>query len=428
MIRAVMAHARRPFARTAVGLYAVQATILLIPLATLPYLTRVLGPSAMGLLLFSQALASVLTTAIEFGFEVTASRSVARRPGDREASGRLSAEVLSAKLLLVALSIPVAVLAWLAVPLLRDNPEYVALAWLLAVAQGFSPLWFFLGSERVGAPAAIDIGSKVVAAAGVFVVVRDGDDGVLVLALQAGAALAAAALGLVLLARRAGLGRPSLRLGLAGLRDSAHIGVFRLVSGASVLAPSLIVGLLSSAAQVGYWGVADKVYRAPNAALWPLSQALYPSISRLRVVDDARASRVVRAAVAGFVAVGIVLALLLAAAAEPLVDILFGEDFGEASSVLTVLAFSLPLVLLGHTLTYQVLMPLDRDRAANSLGLVGLGSKVAIALALVPAYGALGAAWATLGSSVVYAVVACYFVARASSRPARLAAVDLDVR
>ena len=30
----------------------------------------------------------------------------------------------------------------------RGSPEFIAMAWLAAVATGFTPLWFFLGVER----------------------------------------------------------------------------------------------------------------------------------------------------------------------------------------------------------------------------------------------------------------------------------------
>ena len=75
----------RSLARNASVLVAGQAIGLVIPLLTIPYLARVLGPAAWGPVLAAQAFGNWLGMIFDFGFELSGTRAVARArqsPGD----------------------------------------------------------------------------------------------------------------------------------------------------------------------------------------------------------------------------------------------------------------------------------------------------------------------------------------------------------
>ena len=84
------------------SLYGVHAFNYLIPLFTLPYLARVLGPEQWGALAFADAYARFVTLAIEYGFGLSATREIARIRHDPQARGRQLSGVFGAQLLLGA--------------------------------------------------------------------------------------------------------------------------------------------------------------------------------------------------------------------------------------------------------------------------------------------------------------------------------------
>ena len=65
-------------AHNAASLYLVQACRKLIPLVTLPYLARVLGPSGWGDVAFTQSMGEFIAIFIEFGFLLSATRDLAQ--------------------------------------------------------------------------------------------------------------------------------------------------------------------------------------------------------------------------------------------------------------------------------------------------------------------------------------------------------------
>jgi hypothetical protein len=76
------------FVHNVIALYVVQGCTYALPLLTFPYLARVLGPSGWGVVVFAQAIGMVITSVVEYGFDISASRETSRHRDEPE---RLSA-------------------------------------------------------------------------------------------------------------------------------------------------------------------------------------------------------------------------------------------------------------------------------------------------------------------------------------------------
>src|ERR1700677_909020 len=92
-----------------IALYGVQACTYALPLLTFPYLAHVLGPSGWGVVVFAQAIGIVITSVVEYGFDISASRETSIHRSDPERLSELISGVLGAKSLLSVLCIAGAV-------------------------------------------------------------------------------------------------------------------------------------------------------------------------------------------------------------------------------------------------------------------------------------------------------------------------------
>src|ERR1700730_5513484 len=88
---------RHKLAQKALSLYGVQIATYAVPLVTVPYLARVLGVAAWGLVAIAQGFGSYLGVLGEYGFSLSATREVARHRGDRDRLAHIFASVLGAK-------------------------------------------------------------------------------------------------------------------------------------------------------------------------------------------------------------------------------------------------------------------------------------------------------------------------------------------
>src|SRR3954451_2672638 len=156
---------RHPVSQNAFALYVVQFAVSVIPLVTLPWIARKLGPHELGLVVFGQAFSWMLTLVMEFGFNASGPRAVARTRDDPDELARAVSAIQGAKVALSVLATVIAVGSLFAVPIFRAHPGYLALAWVTALFQGISPGWFFVGIERMRFVSWLEVANRLVAAA-----------------------------------------------------------------------------------------------------------------------------------------------------------------------------------------------------------------------------------------------------------------------
>src|SRR5579864_6558857 len=121
-VRRLFSH---PVTQNALGLYAVQFAGYVIPLFTIPYLARVLRPQGFGLVVFAQSFALWASLVVEYGFNFSATRDVARSRTDPNRLSEIAAGVLGAKIVLVSGMVAIAVTAAFTVPIFLQHPAYL---------------------------------------------------------------------------------------------------------------------------------------------------------------------------------------------------------------------------------------------------------------------------------------------------------------
>lgn len=392
-----------PLAQNAAALYAVGFAAYLFPLLTAPYLARVLRPEGWGRVALAQGAGQVLVIVVEYGFLLSATREVARL----DASGRAAVlgSVLGAKTVLALAVVAFAAAAGAWMPAVADEPALRWSAVFWAVAQGFHPLWYFQGRERVRPLVVMDLAAGVAAIGGVLSTCREPDDAWKVLAWQGAAAAAVALGGYALAAREIVPRRPSLAAIGARLASGAGLFAYRAAVALYTVANPVVLGLVAPAAVVGYFAGAEKIVKALFlAGINPLNQALYPRASRI-AGGSARAG-LTRQAVAVFGALGTAAGAAVWLTAPLLVRLLLGPEYDPAVGALRVLALLLPTLSVTTALVTMRVLPAERDRVLLGITIAAGVLNVALATHLAPRYGQVGmaAAVVTTEAAVLVAV------------------------
>ena len=391
----------------AVALSAAHVLGLVVPFLTIPYLARILRPEGFGLLLFAQSFGLWLVLVIEFGFDLSGTRIVSRIRGNPTRLAEVVLGVQSAKMLALLLTIPFAVAAFIAVPLFRDNPIYLLWGFLFAGARGLSPNWYFFGQERMIAPAFLEAGGKVVAAIGVFLLVKIPEDGWRVLALQALGMGAAVAYMTRWMYSEVSWVRPSLRAGFHMLKKSAGIFVFRGSSGLYMQANAFVLGLLTNPAVVGLFGGAERIIRAGISMLQPLSQAFFPRVSHSVVKDLEEAGRLLWLSLVWIGGLSLIMGATSFLAAPILVNILLGPGYESAVPILRALSVLVPIIGVGTVFGIQWALPWGFELPFSGLVVLAGALNLVLAFLLVPQFGGMGMAWSVVAAE---ALVACGLV------------------
>lgn len=414
----------RGLARNVASLYGVQFANYLLPLVTIPYLTRVLGVETWGLVAFAQAFGAYAGIGIEYGFHLSATRAVAKGRESTSGLANLVAGVMGAKVLLAAGAAILAAFLESWIPLFRAHPVFLWAAVFWAVAQSFSMLWYYQGFERMRLVAVLDVAGKAAATAGIFILIHHPADGWKVLVLQGGGSLLSVIVATALVYREIPFRLPGWRL----VRDTLRMGWSMFLFQGSMnlygAGNAFILGLFASPAAVGFYAGAEKLARALMGLLVPIHQSLYPRISHLVQHNRTSANRLARSSMFAMSTAGIALSLTAFLAAPWAVPLILGRSFAASIPVLEIMA-ALPLLdALGTMFGVLWMVPLGMDRQFNRVILAGGALNLVLAVIFAPRFAQLGMAAAVV-TTEVFVVLALYAVLR-RRKLSPLAATRID--
>ncbi len=422
----------RRIARNAGSAYAVRLLLGLSVLLVTPYLFRSLGPGGFGTWSVIFTVAAVFDL-LELGFSAGVSKLMAElRAEDRRAEqeAALGASiVLMSGLALVGAAVSLAV-GFAATGLAADGDErafrlgMVALAAVVlvrfpcvayaATLQGHQryDLW---NLAKAVATVGFAVGAVVAVGAG---------GGVLGVALAyAGSLLVEGGLYVVLLARST----PGISLrphaGDRGTRRRiAAFGSFALLADSMRFIgqrmDTVVVAALRGATAAGPFAAALKLQSGLQALTLPFVNLLIPMVSELQA--RGRSDEVVRRLTASTrVALQITLpvAVALSLFADDVVGVWLGSSAPAVTAQIVIVLMVVQTVTLSAFPAEQVLIGIGRVRTVGLLALVEGLSNLVVSIALVAAYGAIGAAVGTLLTSAVLAPVKFPLVCRALGHP-----------
>ncbi|HEX4277458.1 MAG TPA: flippase [Bryobacteraceae bacterium] len=349
------------------ALYGVQAGRKLIPLASIPYLARVLGPTGWGEVAFVTAMAELIVIVIEFGFNLSATRSIARYRNDAAERGRITAGVLTAQTMLATVAVLGAIVASRFIPLLLHRTSLLAAGLVYAVAQGFNPLWYFQGMERIRLAAALEVGAKAAALGALFVFVHQPQDAWRALAIQALSPIVAVVAGIYLAFRSSVVCRPQWALVHEVVREGWHMFLYRSAESLYGVGNSFLLGLFAAPALVGFFSASEKISKAAAGLVNPIRESLYPRVSNLAQKDRNEAFRLARIGTWFMVGAGLVLSTVLFIFAHMVILVLMGRSFEPAATVLKILS-PIPLLLAITFSSGQLwLIPHRRDKIVSHI-------------------------------------------------------------
>ena len=195
--------------------------------------------------------------------------------------------------------------------------------------------------------------------------------------------------------------RPQVDLRRAGeiLRGSVLYGLGGLLFQVSTRIEIVALSLMRGMAEVGVFAAADKLSDIGVKVALLASRVAAPVLFAQSRHDAVAYARSCKIFIRGSSVLGAAGGIVLAAAAEPVMVGLFGGAFGRSAVILAILA---PSVALRFVTAALRLALTSSDQHARRVG--GLAGGVAVAgacnLAFIPAFGAIGAAWARFAGDV----------------------------
>jgi len=400
---------RSGIGRNIVSLYGLQVANYFLPLITVPYLVRVLGPEKFGVVAFAQSLVALLAVVINFGFDWSATRSISVHRASRAEVNRIASTVWVAKSLLCAGGSLILLGLVGFVPKLHDVSVLMLVVYGGAVGSVVSPFWLLQGLERLVPASVMSASASLARVVAIFVFVRKPSDFLLYAAINSLQTIAAAIGAVVFSFKVLGVRivRPSWGEICRTLKESWTLFLSNSAITLYTTANAFLLGLLTNHTVVGYYSAAERLIRGVSGLLGPVSQAAYPRFSKIAAESTEKALLWGGRMLKFMAASGLLLSLVLFATAGLVVRIVLGPSYEPSVAVLRLLAPVPFLVAISNVLGVQVMFPFRREKAVLLLVTAAGVINLVLAMVLAPAFGARGMALAVLCSEVF--VTTSYF-------------------
>ena len=381
-----------------------------IPLVTIPYLARVLGPEAWGRVLGAQGVAMLLVAIVDFGFSMSGTRQVAQAVADGQGVKAIVSEVLSGKIVCTLLAGVVWFFFLQMMPLFRGHHLILVIALVWGIAGGLNFGWYFQGTGRAVLFFAIESLARLIGVGVTFLLVRGPEDECLALLANAMVVCLALVCTSPIAVIETGWPRMTVRGAFASLVGGGHLAMYVLLSGIRNSFNRVILGFLAGPTTVAIYGNAERVTDILNRGCDPASQVIYPIMCREVIASPVQARRSLWRAVAFLgAALGSGVAITMIGA-PVIIALLCGSRYDQSAVVLRLLLVLPLLKAASMTVNTFWALPLGFDRHLAPSLLLASAVTVGAAVALVPPFGALGMAAAAILSETTFLFASAMFL------------------
>lgn len=384
-------HARRATADVLAQVVGRLLNLLLGVVAT-AVLARKLGTAGFGEWSTILLIPALLAYLNDLGFLQVAVRRAASEQDSRWLGALVSIRI--------ALSVPVTLLSVAAIVLVARGEDMIiagiiiAFQGLLAGPAALSSV-FQLQIRNDLAMLALTVNSVLWTAAVVLVASSGGDLIIYAVALVAIAALTTGMEALIAMRRVRVPIRGTTRLWRGLVRTAVPLSIGSLLILAYARIDGLIVYTASGSVAAGLYGAVCRVVEQAGFVPLSLVITLMPIVSRLYPGRPKDVQRLLQFSLELLAMFSLPALGFTIVASRPLIELLFGAHFAQASSAMPILMGAFVFICCGYALgVFTLVLDLQRRFARNALGALFLN--VLLNLLLVPPYGFMAAAWVTL--------------------------------
>jgi PST family polysaccharide transporter len=353
------------------------------------------------------SLTAIVWMVVNFGFSSIGARELALTMV-RDNHSIIFSRQSSARLLLIPVGLLVGALGIAFSPLLRMNPLFGVTATLLGIVNGTNLGWFYQGLRKFKLSLIFEALSYPLNVFFVLLFVKQASDGLnALIALLASACIATVSSYVVAFR----IVKPRSLDFRGAIDEIKSAGTFFLQSVNAMLMASgstYVLSIFSSAAQVGYFGAAEKLTSFALAFLQPAAQVLIPTISHRRKHSPSQVDHLIRNGILFELSFGLAACIGGAILAPQIIGLAFGVPFLPSDHIMRIMVWALPFAAFTHAVGCYVMVPMKNERWIVYAFLIGNCINVTVIALLARKLNAEYVAIARVMGEVVTAMVICY--------------------
>lgn len=382
--------------------------VLILPLITAPYISRIMGAERIGIYSYSYSVASYFGLFILLGLSNYGNRTIA---GVRHNKKRLSRTFWSIYTMQLLMAGIVGCIYIIYIIVLASNKLMACIQFIYLLSVAIDINWFFFGMEQFKLTVTRNTFLKILNVLLIFFLVKSKDDLYLYGLIMVIGPLIGQCILWRFLPCYISFERVHRKEVMAHVIPNLILFIPVIAISLYTIMDKIMLGIMSNMTEVGYYENANKITQIPTMAISALGTVMLPRISHLAAVGKTEESKkYLQKSLLLSVFLSSSLAFGISSVSKEFVPLFYGSGFDKCSQLIPILVISSIFISFSNVIRTQYLIPYKQDKIYIISVFMGAGVNLIINILLIPHIQSIGAAIGTLVAEFTVCTYQCYSV------------------
>lgn len=388
---------------------AYQILILIIPLITVPYVSRVLGVENIGIYSYTYSIVYYFMLIAMLGINNYGNRTIAK---SRENKEELSRNFLGIYSIQFTMSV-VMIISYLIYISKFENKYtligYVQVIYLISNALDVN--WFFWGIEKFKLTVTRNTIIKVLSLVCILLFVKNKSDLMLYTLILSSSNLISQLMLIYFLKKEIVLVKITKKDILKHIKPCLILFIPVIAVSLYKIMDKIMIGNLSNIVEVGYYEQAEKIINIPIGIITALGTVMLPKISNLvQKNEENQIKKYIDKSVDFMMFLVFPITFGLIATADKIVLILLGNEFSKSIIIVQLLSITILFISFANIIRTQYLIPKEKDKIYIVSVSLGAILNLILNYIFIPKYASIGACIGTIFAEFIVMFYQCFMV------------------
>lgn len=387
-----------------------EVVIIILPLATSPYIARVIGPKGVGIYSYHYSIAHYFMLFSVLGLKNYGNRAIAKCRDDRDNLNIVFSNLLTLHVIISTL-VTLIYIVYIIFFVNAGERIYAYILIFAVLSSLFDISWFYFGIEHFKVTVTVNIFTRIASFVSIFVFVRHYDDlWVYCLILALGSFFQQFLLWFSL-KKYVTFVKPSAELMISHIKPMLILFIPTIAVSFYKYMDKIMIGIICDKTQLGYYENAEKVINIPNTIIGAFGTVMLPRMSNIIDKKDRKETlRYTQISMLYVMWIAYAMAFGLASVARNFAPIFWGKQFTSSGNLIMGLCITIPFVSFANVIRTQYLIPSEKDKEYTISLISGAVINMVINYVLLPVLGAMGAVVGTVVTEAAVCLIQCWFV------------------
>lgn len=380
--------------------------VMIIPLITSPYISRVLGPDNVGVFSYTSSVAYYFFLFAMLGVNNYGNREVAKSKGDKT---KLSQTFWQIYYIQFFLSIILSLIYLIFVTVIDKKNILVAYIQVLYIFSAIVDInWFVFGMEEFKIATIRSTIMKGLVAICFFAFVKDASDlWIYTLIVQCGNVISLIVIW-PLVKKYVYFCKPNFALIRKHLKPNFVLFLPYIASGIYIYMDKIMLGFMTNDAEIGYYQYAENIMNIPMLLTVAVGTVMLPRMSNMvKNKQNAASKSIIEKSFIQIGWINIGMFLGIAAVSRNFIPWFLGSDYARSSELLEILSVIIFLSGMCDVVRTQYMIPNSLDKQYSISIICGSIINFLLNLLLIPKLYGIGAAIASVSAYVCMFTIQC---------------------